>query len=241
MNTGFKTLLTLIFLEMKNLLPILFIGLIFTSAAQDIRYDTIRYAKKHYAKRVALFNNEPVRKEGIIFLGNSIMEFGDWGKLLNDTTVVNRGIAADNTFGVLDRLEDVIIRRPSKLFIEIGINDISQNIPLDVIVQNISKIVERVRSKSPGTKIYVHSILPTNDNVKNEYPDAFNKNAQTDLLNEQLRRKARENKFAYIDLNKELRDANGKLEVKYAEPDGLHLNNQGYQVWVRLLKEKKYI
>jgi lysophospholipase L1-like esterase len=227
---------------MKKLLLILVIGLTFTFATgQTKRYDTIRYAKKHYAKRVALFTSEPIRKASIIFLGNSIMEFEDWRKPLHDTTVVNRGIAADNTFGVLDRLEDVIIRQPSKLFIEIGINDISQNIPLDVIVQNISKIVERVRAKSPGTKIYVHSILPTNDNVKNEYPEAFNKNDKTSAVNTELKRKAKESNFTYIDLNKELRDKNGKLDEKYAKTDGLHLNNLGYQVWIKLLKEKKYI
>src|SRR5437899_1727406 len=111
---------------MKKLLLLFFLGFTFISAcAQNIQYDTIRYAKKHYAKRVALFKSEPVKKGRIIFLGNSIMEFGDWQKLLHDSTVINRGVAADNTFGVLDRLEDVIIRQPGKLFIEIGINDIS--------------------------------------------------------------------------------------------------------------------
>ena len=227
---------------MKKLLPVLFIGLTFSfAAAQEIRYDTIRYARKYYAKRVALFNREPVKQGRTIFLGNSIMEFGDWKKLLKDTTVVNRGIAADNSFGVLDRLDDVIIRQPGRLFIEIGINDISQNIPIDITVQNISKIVERVRSKSPGTKVYVHSILPTNDHVKNEYPEAFNKNDKANAVNEQLKRKAKTDNFTYVDLNKELRDSNGKLDEKYAMTDGLHLNNGGYQLWVKLLRKKKYI
>src|SRR5687767_13749938 len=91
--------------------------------AQNIRYDTIRYARDYYQKRTTLFGSQPVQKGGIIMLGNSIMEFGDWPKLLNDSSIINRGIAADNTFGVLDRLDDVIIRHPDKLFIEIGIND----------------------------------------------------------------------------------------------------------------------
>src|SRR5277367_6465230 len=129
---------------MKKLLTLLFLGFTFTLASgQEIRYDTIRYAKKHYAKRVALFKSEPVKKGRIIFLGNSIMEFGNWQKLLNDSTIINRGIAADNTFGVLDRLDDVIIRQPSKLFIKIGINDISQNIPMAIILKNIFETVGR--------------------------------------------------------------------------------------------------
>jgi lysophospholipase L1-like esterase len=227
---------------MKKLLVVLCLGFACSPAdAQNIRYDTIRYARKYYAKRVALFKNEPVVKGRIIFLGNSIMEFGDWQKLLEDTTIINRGIAADNSYGVLDRLDDVIVRQPSKLFVKIGINDISQNIPVDFIVKNISTMVKRVKEKSPETKIYVHSILPTNDNVKNEYPDAFNKNNQVDIVNKQLKRMAKDGHFTYIDLNKELRDKDGKLDVRYAESDGLHLNVLAYQVWVKLLKTKKYL
>ncbi|MDP4261697.1 MAG: GDSL-type esterase/lipase family protein [Bacteroidota bacterium] len=227
---------------MKKGLLVLFIGWISAIAqGQNIVYDTIRYAKEHYAKRVILFKSQPLLKGRDIFLGNSITEFGDWRKLLNDSTVINRGIAADNTFGVLDRLEDVITRQPGKLFLEIGINDISQNIPVAIIVKNILTIAGRVTAKSPETKIYVLSILPTNDQVKNEYPDAFNKNEQVNLVNRQLKRKAKENKFTYIDLNKKLRDKDGKLDVKYAKPDGIHLNQMGYQVWIRLLKTKKYL
>jgi len=169
------------------------------------------------------------------------MEFGDWKKLLNDSTVINRGIAADNSFGVLDRLEEVINLKPEKLFIEIGINDISQNIPVDIIAKNIATIVERVKAISPQTEIYVHSILPTNDNVKKEYPDAYNKKEQTNALNQQLERMANSHRFTYVDLNKVVRDKDGKLNVKYAEPDGLHLNQMGYQVWVNLLKKRKYL
>ena len=77
---------------------------------QNITYDTIQYAKEHHQKRLAAFRSDPIVKGKIIFLGNSITEFGDWQKLLNDTTVVNRGIAGDNTFGVLARLDDVINR-----------------------------------------------------------------------------------------------------------------------------------
>ena len=227
---------------MKTLLFVISFSLTsIISFGQNIIYDTIQYAKEYHQKRLALFNSEPIIKSKIIFLGNSITEFGDWQKLLSDPSVINRGIAGDNTFGVLARLEDVNIRQPSKLFIKIGINDISQNIPVEIIVKNILAIVERVRAKSPATKIYVHSILPTNDNVKNEYPEAFNKNDQVRLVNGQLSQKAKTNKFIYIDLDKEFKDKEGKLNVEYAESDGLHLNEVGYQTWIRLLKEKGYL
>ena len=211
------------------------------SVNQNIAYDTILYQNEHYLERVAIFNSEPVIKDKIIFLGNSITEFKDWQQLLNDPGVINRGIAGDNTYGVLARLKDIINRQPRKLFIEIGINDISLNISPKTIVKNILTIVEQVHAKSPETKIYVHSILPANDNVKNEYPGIFNKNKQVDFINNQLKINSKDNKYIYIDLNKMLKDKNGKLDLKYAMPDGLHLNNLGYSIWANLLKTKKYL
>ena len=221
---------------MKNLSFVIVIFLTSTiSKAQNMRYDTIRYAKEHYLERVALFKNESTQKGRVVFLGNSIIEFEDWKTLLKDSTVINRGIAGDNTFGVLDRLEDVISLQPGKLFIEIGINDISQNIPVEIVVKNIYTISKRVKAKSPKTKIYIFSILPTNDNVKDNYPDAYNKSAETNSVNRHLKQKAAEGGFTYLDLNSTIKDNNGKLDKIYADPDGLHLNSNGYQLLLKLL------
>jgi lysophospholipase L1-like esterase len=227
---------------MRKLLSILVMCLpSFFASGQGMVYDTIRYAREHYQKRVSVFQNESIVQGSVIFLGNSITEFGDWRNLLRNFRVINRGVAGDNTFGVLDRLEDVIIRKPRKLFIEIGINDVSQNIPETIILKNIFDIVTSVSKKLPETKIYIHSILPTNDNVKNEYPDAFHKNAVVNSVNKQLEQNATKYKFVYIDLSTELSDKHGDLNVKYADPDGLHLNEAGYRTWIALLKKKKYL
>lgn len=212
-----------------------------TTNGQNIRYDTIRYEKPYYLKKVSKFKSEPVKTGRVIFLGNSITEFGNWPNLLNDSTVLNRGIAGDNTFGVLERLGDIVIREPSKLFIEIGINDVAQNIPASITVKNILTIVERVRSKSPKTKFYVMSALPHNDKAQKKYPEIFHKDEQVNLLNKKLKQKARKGKFSYIDFNKELLDVDGKLDTKYAKSDGLHLNETGYQLLIAFLKTKKYL
>lgn len=211
------------------------------ATGQKIAYDTIRYAKEYYQKRVALFESEPISKGKIIFLGNSITEFGDWQKLLNDSTVINRGVAGDNTFGVLDRLDDIIEREPSKLFIKIGINDISQNMPVEIIVRNISTIIKNVKAKLPMTKIYIHSVLPTNDSAKNVYINAYNKNSIVNQVNVQLRKQTKKYNIIYIDINKIFRDRDGKLDTKYADADGLHLNDFAYKTWIELLKSKKYL
>ncbi|WP_268846183.1 GDSL-type esterase/lipase family protein [Flavobacterium aestivum] len=227
---------------MKKLLFLLIFCLTTTiTIGQSVVYDTIQYAKKYHQKRLTLFKSEPIVKGKTIFLGDSNTEFADWQKLLNDATVINRGIAGDNTFGVLARLDDVINREPEKLFIKIGINDISQNIPTDIIVKNITAIIQKVKVKSPSTKIYVHSILPTNDNVKNEYPAAYNKNNIVSSVNSQIQKLSAKYNVTYVDINKIFSDKYGKLDLKYATPDGLHLNELGYKTWVEFLRKNKYL
>ncbi|MEJ0030527.1 MAG: GDSL-type esterase/lipase family protein [Bacteroidota bacterium] len=200
------------------------------------RYDTIHYAPDYLATRVAQFKTEPVEKGTIILVGNSIIEYGNWKRLLGDSSVVNRGVAADNTFGVLTRLDDIISPQPSKVVIEIGINDVSQNIPLNITIDNITVIVTRLRTGLPNTPIYVVSLLPTNEDVKNEYPDAYNKNRMSDVVNEQLKLRSKDSAFVYLDLNSKLKDPEGKLDRKFASNDGLHLNEEGYKVFVGLLR-----
>jgi lysophospholipase L1-like esterase len=226
---------------MKKLLIVVVFALLSpVSKAQERTYDTIPYVPEYYAKRMRLFKSEPMVSDKIIFLGNSITQFGDWKKLLKDSTAINRGIAGDITFGVLQRLDEVIAHQPSKLFIKIGINDISKNIPDNVIVENIFTIVQKVKKGSPSTRIFVHSILPTNDSVKDEYPDAYNKNAHVINVNNQLARKAKIIGFTFIDLCTQFQDKDGKLDARYAV-DGLHLNDLGYQLWVEILKKEQHL
>ncbi len=197
------------------------------------RYDTIRYFREHYNARVKIFSSEPVKKGGVVFLGNSITEYGDWKRLTGDSTAINRGIAADNSFGVLDRLDEVIARQPRKLIIEIGINDIGQDIPVPVITENIFSIVAKIRAGSPVTTVYVVSVLPAGDNVRPEYPELYGKNGIVDLLDDNLRRNASAKNFVYVDLKCHLSNASGDLDRRYARPDGLHLNEAGYRVWIK--------
>jgi len=79
------------------------IGYTQTKVTNQRLSDTIGFLPEYYPQRVAVFEKEPVVPGRIIFLGNSITQIADWKKLSNDSTVINRGIAGDITFGVLRR------------------------------------------------------------------------------------------------------------------------------------------
>jgi lysophospholipase L1-like esterase/ketosteroid isomerase-like protein len=200
------------------------------------KYDTVRFIPDHYRKRLAAFRSEHPRQGGTVFLGNSITEYGDWRRILNDTGVVNRGIAGDNTFGMLDRLQEVIERHPSKLYIEAGANDIAQDVPVGMIVGNIFSIVQYIKVGNPGTRVFVVSVLPTNENVRKEYPELVGKNPAIREVDRQLQQQAAVAGYTYIDLASRVADPSGNLQVKYARPDGVHLNDEGYSVFAGMIR-----
>jgi hypothetical protein len=162
-------------------------------------YDTIPTLPDHYKQRVEQFSHEPVTTGHIIFLGNSITEMGDWKKATNDTTVINRGIGGDVTYGILKRLDDITVRKPSKLFILIGINDISKDIPDAVIADNYLKIVNTIHAQSPDTKIYVQSILPL-DPTHDRFPQHYDKQEHVISVNKMIKANAGAGHYTFINI-----------------------------------------
>lgn len=191
------------------------------------------WTKNHYRERVQEFKNDPIRRGDIVFIGNSITEGGkDWGLKLNLPNAKNRGISGDCTDGVLRRLDEINYFKPKIIFILIGVNDLfnlyyQKQIPSpEYVGNNIVKIANEIHKKTPKTKVYVQTILPTSKDFMKENIDRVNR-----II------KSHENKKTYqvIDLNTAFSDENGflKNDLTY---DGTHLNDAGYAVWVDILK-----
>ncbi len=224
---------------MKNVLLIAAIFFAGNAYAQKRGYDTLPNLPDHYNKRLAKFRAEKPETGKIMFLGNSITEGGNWRKLLKDSSVVNRGISGDNTFGVIKRVDEVVRWKPSKLFMLIGVNDLSKSIPNSAVIENIFSIINMIHSGSPETKIYVHSILPVNPGVKG-FMTRFSKQSDIIEINMQLKKYADILKYQYVDIHSAFRDSKELLDARYTY-DGLHLNAAGYQHWVEFLKKNTYL
>ncbi|MCS6824426.1 MAG: GDSL-type esterase/lipase family protein [Cytophagaceae bacterium] len=199
-------------------------------------YDTLPYQQEYHSKKIQLFASEPMEKDAIIFAGNSITEGADWKALTGYSNILNRGISGDVTYGLLQRIDEIIARRPSRLFIKIGINDIAKDIPDAVIADNCRKIILKVRQGSPSTKIYLQSILPVNPMYKG-FPQHYDKTEHILGTNILLKKIADSCNITFIDLYPYFCDRNGMLNAEYTY-DGLHLNKKGYQQWVAVLKQK---
>jgi len=186
-----------------------------------------------YAQKVAQFRSYPNSDKDVVFLGNSIMDFTDWNELLQLKEARNRGISGDLSFGVLERLDEVTEGKPAKVFVLIGINDISRNIPDSVILDNYKRIIHRIKTESPKTKIYFNTLFPVN-NTFTDRPH-FNKDEHILYINEELKKIGAVEKITIIDIYPHFLDADKRLDKKYTY-DGLHPNSEGYLKWATILK-----
>jgi len=179
---------------------------------------------------MATFRHDGLEKKGIIFLGNSLTQGGDWSAWFPVQKPANRGISGDNTEGVLARLDEITEAKPAKLFLMIGINDISQNYKNDYLCKNFEKIIRKVLTESPETTIYIQSILPVNNDF-GRYKKLINKEKQIETLNIRLNKLCIKENIRYVNLYPLFLQQKRKLNPAYTT-DGLHLNEEGYQVWI---------
>ena len=215
-----------------NLGILLFFSLLvgsFPSFGQENKFGT------YYNQRLSLFEKLPDTKGEIIFLGNSITDGGEWCELLGNPNAKNRGISGDTSEGVLFRLNEVTRSKPAKVFLLIGINDLSRGVSKDTVFSNICKIAERIKKDSPKTKVFVQSILPVSD-AFGLFKNHTNKTSEVIWVNAQLKEWCANENVGFVDLyNRFKLPGSEKMNPQYTN-DGLHLLGDGYLIWVEIIK-----
>lgn len=226
--------------SLNKFLVILGLGLTMAASqacGQSSTWDSL-YRPGKYKEIVARWKNEPIAKTDYVFLGNSITAGTDWSKLLGLPNAKNRGISGDITFGVLERLQDIIDAKPKKIFILIGINDVSRNIPDQVILSNYQKMISRIRKGSKNTEIYFNTLLPVNASF-GKFKNHYGKDEHILYLNEEIK-KLKAKKVTIIDLYQQFIDNEKHLKAELTN-DGLHLIPAGYAVWAKFLQDSGYL
>ena len=212
-------------------------SLVANAVAASIQSVPRTYTDHYYRRFLQFMDEPPVTSQDIVMLGNSLTENGgDWGRRLGWKHVVNRGIIGDEVMGVYDRLHQILPGHPQKLFLLIGINDVSHGLTADSIAGLIDHTVERIRRESPQTRLYLQSLLPINESF-GRYRLLTGKTDLVPQINARLRELARERQIDFIDLFPLFTEPNTSVLRKELTTDGLHLNEDGYRIWVKALKK----
>lgn len=190
----------------------------------------------YWHQRVTLFDTfGGNHRKDVILLGDSITNGCEWFELFGNRHVKNRGINADTSVGVYDRLPSTLAGQPAKVFLLIGTNDLANGAPVDSVARMMERIIARTKELSPRTKLYVQSLLPVND-AWHIFVAHMDKGPKIIALNERYRALCAKEGVTYIDLYSHFKNAGDeKMNPAYTN-DGLHLMAAGYQRWGALIE-----
>ncbi len=134
------------------LIPILLITIVFIFVFQGVATmgeNEIIHKTKNY-EEISVTS----MKETTVFFGDSITELCPVEDLYSIYTkqtgipVINRGISAETTSTMLTRIDKtVLVMEPKNLVMLMGINDISQKVDNQQIVNNIHKMITLTKQK----------------------------------------------------------------------------------------------
>ena len=191
-------------------------------------------------KERKLENYREKNKEAVygqmVFAGSSLMEMFPINKLLeehgDDTIIYNRGIGGYVTNELL-QVTDVCITdlKPKKVFLNIGTNDLSNpQIPISQMIENYDRILCKIEEALPQAVIYLMAYYPVNYEAAAEEMKECLKirtNEKIERANEEVKKLAQKHGQHYIDVNKNLKDEQGRLKAEYTI-EGMHINEEGY-------------
>lgn len=181
--------------------------------------------------------NKSAKPGQIVFAGSSLMEMFPINKFLEergiDTLIYNRGIGGFVTTELLEVLDVCVLDlKPRRLFINIGTNDLSNaDIPIETMIDTYDRIVTTVEQNIPGIEIYFMAYYPINYEAATEEMKECLKvrtNEKINLANAEVAKLAEKHHQRYIDVNKNLKDEQGRLKAEYTI-EGMHIFEEGYR------------
>jgi len=177
----------------------------------------------YYEVRRGLFALSKLQTAPIVMLGDSLIEAGPWTDLTGCLAIANRGIGGDTTKRVRERLDEILALKPRAVFLMVGVNDISLDVPRESTLDNLRDVLGRLASANGHT--FVSYVLPVTARYANKRI-----NVEVPQLNAAIAKLiADQPNITAIDVRPQLRGADGALRTEFAY-DGLHLTPNGYAV-----------
>ena len=190
-----------------------------------------------YADSNTKLMSEPVPKDRVVFIGNSITD--SWIKFspefFAEHHYVDRGISGQTSPQMLLRFRaDVINLRPRAVVIECGTNDIAGNTgpsTLEMVEDNIMSMVEL--AKANKIRVIIGSVPPSTQFGWAKDVEPADKIV---ALNDWLKAYAKRKHIRYVDYYSSLVNDQKDMKPEYS-PDHVHPNKAGYAVMEQLVQE----
>ena len=164
-----------------------------------------------------------------LFIGDSLIEFFNWHRRFQNDQVYNFGSAGETAEGLFARLPGIIrrVQPPNLVMIMTGTNNIAME---DYgFLLTYEKIIGLLQKNYPRATIVMTSLLPI---------ELFFLGDAVPRVNRRLQDIARLHNIFFLDLYPLFLGEDSKAVTAYYEADGVHLSEEGYDVWARALEEK---
>lgn len=171
------------------------------------------------------------KKPQTLFIGDSLTEWFDLPKHFPEATILNEGIAGDTSYGVLERLEEILKNSYDKIFLMIGINDVFNGFLKDDIIENQQLIIERIQTHAGNATLIVQSLLPVNESMLGS-PGYLNTVIR--YINKHLKSHCDSRGVIYLNLFPAFLSGN-EMKREYTS-DGGHLSEAGYSLWAKKIQ-----
>jgi lysophospholipase L1-like esterase len=179
------------------------------------------------ALREQLFAAVPQTPDRVVFLGDSITEWGTWEDWFPEFPTSNRGIGGQAICDLLGRLDTAIVR-PRAVSLLIGTNDLhglgNSHDTLE-IARQMGTLVERIRHMAPSAPLLINSVMPRSPVFRDRILE----------LNRSYKEIAERTSSTFVDLWSALAGPDGSIRRELTA-DGLHLSIAGYKTWVDVLR-----
>ena len=197
-----------------------------------------------------LFSFSPVKKQTVIFFGDSITQAGvnpggyivKMGELAAkenkaaEYDFIGAGIGGNKVYDLFLRMEDdVLNRKPDIVFIYIGVNDVwhkrsyGTGTDADKFEKFYTAIIKKLQAQNCKVALVTPAVIGERTDFSNELDGDLNHYSSI------IRRLAEKNKLPLVDLRKSFLDYNKQYNTENKESgiltsDRVHLNEKGNEL-----------
>ncbi|MBC8377367.1 MAG: hypothetical protein H8E26_15110 [FCB group bacterium] len=202
------------------------------TATPEVMVDPQRFSEAIAEFKSADSLKKP-RPNSVLFVGSSSIR--GWKTLSVDfpeLNVLNRGFGGSHMSDLIYFMDDIVFPyRPNAILVYEGDNDIAAGKTPEIVLRDYNTFVSEVLEKWPRKPIFFISIKPSLARI--DYLENMAKaNALIKARTEEV-----ENLY-YIDVFTPMLGEDGTPRPDIFGHDGLHMNEVGYALWTKVVKEE---
>lgn len=203
--------------------------------------EAIKFFEYEKQEKIEIYRdlNRYIKKDAVLFTGSSLMEQLPIYEFIQNydikETIYNRGIGGFTTSEMLEVMDVMVFDlEPSKIFINIGSNDLSaQDFSKNEFLVRYETILKKIIETLPKSKIYVMAYYPINGeydfgNDQMRQVLKIRTNERINEVNHAISQIAQKYQLRFINVNTNLTDEKGNLKHEYSK-EGMHMYPSGYK------------